>query len=83
MSPKNHRSGHKSEQQLEAGSDRASPILHQKAREKLDPLADEHMGIALGEMRVALAHFIELVTQGTENPLPSPPLLKRVGTRRK
>src|SRR4030088_3281008 len=31
MSPKNHRSTAKSE--LEAGSDRASPILHQKARE--------------------------------------------------
>jgi starvation-inducible DNA-binding protein len=47
--PKNHRSGHKSEQQLEAGSDRASPILHQKAREiqpygKLTP-----MPIALDE----------------------------------
>jgi uncharacterized protein len=57
--------------------------LHQKAREKLDPLADEHMGIALGEMRVALANFIEVVTQGTGNPLPPPPLLKRVGSRRK
>src|ERR1700730_1806233 len=32
MSPRNHRSHAKSEQ-LEAGSDRASPILHQKARE--------------------------------------------------
>jgi starvation-inducible DNA-binding protein len=32
MSPRNHRSTTKSEQ-LEAGSDRASPILHQKARE--------------------------------------------------
>src|SRR5258706_15667789 len=32
MSPRNHRSTAKSEQ-LEAGSDRASPILHQKARE--------------------------------------------------
>ena len=46
--------------------------LHQKAREKLDPLADDHMGIALGEMRVALANFIEMVTDGTTNPLPSP-----------
>ena len=57
--------------------------LHQKAREKLDPLADEHMGIALGEMRIALANFIDMVSQGTGNPLPSPPLLKRVGPRRK
>ena len=57
--------------------------LHQKAREKLDPLADEHMGIALGEMRIALANFIDMVTQGTGNPLPSPPLLKRVSPRLK
>ena len=57
--------------------------LYQKAREKLDPFADEHMGIALGEMRVALAEFIDLVTRGTNSPLPEPPLLKRVGSRRK
>ena len=56
--------------------------LHQKAREKLDPLADDHMGIALGEMRIALAQFIEMVTQGTD-PFPAPLLLKRVGSRPK
>jgi starvation-inducible DNA-binding protein len=49
MSHKNHRSHPKSEQPLEAGSDRATPILHQKAREiqpfgKLTP-----MPIALDE----------------------------------
>ena len=49
MSPKNHRSNSKSEEQLQAGSDRARPILHQKAREiqpygKLTP-----MPIALDE----------------------------------
>src|SRR4030081_1850330 len=33
MSPRNHRTNARSQQQLEAGSDRASPILHQKARE--------------------------------------------------
>jgi starvation-inducible DNA-binding protein len=49
MSPRNHRSSAKSQQQLEAGSDRASPILHQHAREiqpygKLTP-----MPIALDE----------------------------------
>ncbi|HYR80493.1 MAG TPA: DUF309 domain-containing protein [Candidatus Dormibacteraeota bacterium] len=57
--------------------------LHQKAREKLDPLADEHMGIALGEMRTALAQFIEVAIRADGNPLPAPPLLKRVGFRRK
>jgi starvation-inducible DNA-binding protein len=49
MSPRNHRSSSKSEEQLEAGSERARPILHQKAREiqpygKLTP-----MPIALDE----------------------------------
>ena len=49
MSPKNHRSGSKSEQQLEAGSDRASPILHQKARE-IQPYGKlTRMPIALDE----------------------------------
>ena len=57
--------------------------LHQKAREKLDPLADEHMGIALGEMRVALTEFIDIVLRGTVTPLPDPPRLKRVASRRK
>jgi len=57
--------------------------LHQKAREKLDFLPDDHMGLALGEMRIALANFIEVVRQGTANPLPAPPVLKRVGSRRK
>ena len=46
---KNHRSSHKSEQQLEAGSDRASPILHQKARE-IQPYGKlTRMPIALDE----------------------------------
>ena len=57
--------------------------LHQKAREKLDPLTDEHMGIALGEMRVALAEFIAITSRVDGNPLPAPPTLKRVGSRRK
>jgi len=49
MSPKNHRSSAKSTQQLEEGSDRASPILHQKARE-IQPFGKmTHMPIALDE----------------------------------
>src|SRR5258706_10428783 len=49
MSPRNHRTNANGQQQLDAGSDRASPILHQKAREiqaygKLTP-----MPIALDE----------------------------------
>jgi uncharacterized protein len=52
--------------------------LHQKAREKLDPLADEHMGIALDEMRTALAEFIETALRADGAPLPKPPQLRRV-----
>src|SRR6266705_3912742 len=52
--------------------------LYQKAREKLDPLADEHMGIALDEMRVALAEFIEMALGADGSPLPKPPQLRRV-----
>ena len=49
MSPKNHRSSAKSTQQLEEGSDRASPILHQKARQ-IQPFGKmTHMPIALDE----------------------------------
>ena len=48
MSPKNHRSHVKSEE-LEAGSDRATPILHQKARE-IQPYGKvTRMPIALDE----------------------------------
>ena len=48
MSPKNHRSHVKSDQ-LEAGSDRATPILHQKARE-IQPYGKiTRMPIALDE----------------------------------
>ena len=52
--------------------------LHQKAREKLDALADEHMGIALAEMRVALAEFIEVALRTDGAALPKPPQLRRI-----
>jgi hypothetical protein len=55
--------------------------LYQKAREKLDPIADDHMGIALGEMRVALAEFIDIaIRENGGGPLPEPPRLRRVGS---
>ncbi len=48
MSPKNHRSGAKSEE-LEAGAERARPIVHQKARE-IQPFGKlTRMPIALDE----------------------------------
>src|SRR5438552_10782977 len=49
MTPRNHRTNAKSQQQLEAGSDRATPILHQKARE-IQPFGKvTRMPIALDE----------------------------------
>ena len=56
--------------------------LHQKAREKLDTIPDDHMGIALGEMRVALAKFIDLALRADGGPLAPPPRLRRIGPRR-
>ena len=54
--------------------------LYEKAREKLDPIADDHMGIALAEMRVALTKFIDLAIRATGGPLPEPPRLRRIGS---
>ena len=55
--------------------------LYEKARGKLDPIADDHMGIALGEMRVALAEFIDIAIRANGGgPLPEPPRLRRVGS---
>ena len=56
--------------------------LHEKAREKLDAIPGEHMGIALGEMRVALAKFIDLALRADGGPLAPPPRLRRIGPRR-
>jgi uncharacterized protein len=55
--------------------------LHEKARAKLDSIPDHHMGIALGEMRIALAEFIEAAMRSDGNPLPEPPRLRRVTDR--
>jgi hypothetical protein len=39
------------------------------------------MGIALGEMRVALAEFIDIaIRENGGGPLPEPPRLRRVGS---
>jgi predicted metal-dependent hydrolase len=53
--------------------------LYDKARVKLDPIPDEHMGIALGELRAALAEFIEVAIRREASPLPQPPRLRRIG----
>jgi len=56
--------------------------LHEKASAKLDAIPDAHMGIALSEMRAALAEFISLALRGDGNPLAPPPRLRRIGPRR-
>src|ERR1700686_4706984 len=42
------------------GNFEGAQSVYEKARAKLDPIPEEHMGIALGEMRAALAEFIEV-----------------------
>src|SRR5258708_32818173 len=50
--------------------------LYQKAREKLDPIPDDHMGIALGEMRAPRADFIDVAIRGARRPLADAPRSK-------
>jgi uncharacterized protein len=52
--------------------------LHEKARAKLDPIPSEHMGLAIGDLRIELNRFIEIATRATGNPLPDPPRLRRI-----
>lgn len=47
-----------------------------KARAKLDPLPPVHHGIALGELRVAIGHFIATAA-AVDLPLPSLPTIRR------
>ena len=69
MSPRNHRTIGKTDEQLEAGTDRASPILHQKAREiqpygKLTPmpiaLDEEVRAESVGNLNQILADTMTL-----------------------
>src|SRR6266446_6652751 len=69
MSARNHRTIGKTDEQLEAGSDRASPILHQKAREiqpygKLTPmpiaLDEEVRAESVGNLNQILADTMTL-----------------------
>jgi uncharacterized protein len=56
--------------------------LYEKSRAKLDSVPDDHMGIALGEMRIALAEFIAVAIRADGNALPEPPRLRRIGPQR-
>ena len=51
--------------------------LYEKASAKLDLIPPEHMGLAIGELRVELRRFIESATRADGAPLPAPPRLRR------
>jgi uncharacterized protein len=52
--------------------------LYQKASAKLDSIPHEHMGLAVGELRVELSRFIEIASRADGSPLPAPPRLRRI-----
>jgi uncharacterized protein len=52
--------------------------LYEKASAKLDPIPHEHMGLAIGELRVELSRFIEIASRADGSPLPAPPRLRRI-----
>ena len=52
--------------------------LYEKASAKLDPVPPEHMGLAVGKLRIELRRFIEIATRADGSALPSPPRLRRI-----
>lgn len=52
--------------------------LYEKASAKLESIPHEHMGLAIGELRAALAEFIEAALGERAGPLPAPPRIRRV-----
>ncbi len=59
------------------GNFQGARSLYEKASAKLDPIPHEHMGLAIGELRVALRRFIEFASRADGRPLPAPPRLRR------
>jgi predicted metal-dependent hydrolase len=52
--------------------------LYEKAKSKLDPIPPEHMGLAIADLRVELARFIETATSANAVALPAAPRLRRI-----
>jgi uncharacterized protein len=52
--------------------------LYEKASAKLAPIPHEHMGLAVGELRIELSRFIEIATRAEGEALPDPPRLRRI-----
>jgi uncharacterized protein len=61
----------------ERGNRDGARRLYAKARAKLDPLPDEHMGLALGRLRRDLARFFEAALSDAGGAMPAPPKLHR------
>jgi predicted metal-dependent hydrolase len=49
---------------VERGNMRGAASIWAKARQKLEPLPSEHMGLALGEFRTSLQKFFASVSKG-------------------
>ncbi|MGB3549590.1 MAG: DUF309 domain-containing protein [Candidatus Binatus sp.] len=60
------------------GNLRGARSLYQKASARLDSIPHEHMGVAVGELRVELSRFIEIACRADGGPLPAPPQLRRI-----
>ncbi len=60
------------------GNFQGARSLYEKASAKLDPIPHEHMGLAIGELRVELSRFIEIASRADGSPLPAPPRLRRI-----
>ena len=52
--------------------------LYEKASAKLDKLPHEHMGLAVGELRIDLRRFIDAATRAEGKELRAPPRLRRI-----
>jgi len=60
------------------GNLRGAKSLYQKASAKLDSIPHEHMGLAVGELRIELSRFIESASRTDGSPLPAPPRLRQI-----
>src|SRR5260370_2720734 len=56
--------------------------LYEKASAKLEKIPHEHMGLAVGELRIALSEFIEIPTRAAASPLPNLPRLRPISQSR-
>jgi uncharacterized protein len=61
----------------ERGNRDGARRLWTKARAKLDPMPERHMGLAIGPLREELGRFFELALAQHAHPLPPRPRIRR------